>query len=381
MPVTPTGLKGRLRAMLVAVLVLEGAVTVGLLLAGLACLVTLLGLWGWLRRLALGAAALATVAAVGWGLYRLARRFVRRRFQFSLRTLLIGTAVLSLILGTVGVRLIELDKRRRTTSQLVSLGATVVYDYQEARLEESKLPWTSRLRSVLGCDPFAPVVDVSLRADSALAEGLPLLDQFPELDSMTLSGAGVTDAGVLHLAQTGVFPRLKWLTLIETLVTDAGLASLRARPGLTDLCISGGQVTDAGLAHLEEMATLKRLVLRDLAVSDAGMVHLEKMSQLETLALARIPLTDAGLAHLRHLKSLRELRLGGTRVTDAGLVHLEDSKSLRTLTLMGTQITDAALVHLEGLTGLKTIHLIQTQVTDEGVERLRRAIPGVEILR
>jgi hypothetical protein len=54
---------------------------------------------------------------------------------------------------------------------------------------------------------------------------------------------------------------------------------------------------------------------------------------------------------------------------------------LQWLDLNDTKITDAGLWHLKGLKHLRRLDVRKTNVTEAGVEDLRRALPGAEILR
>jgi hypothetical protein len=61
-------------------------------------------------------------------------------------------------------------------------------------------------------------------------EGLSLVAELPQLETLILENLGVTDAGLAALSKAA---RLKKLTLHEPKVTEAAVARLRAsRPGL-----------------------------------------------------------------------------------------------------------------------------------------------------
>ncbi|HOM17260.1 MAG TPA: leucine-rich repeat domain-containing protein, partial [Thermoguttaceae bacterium] len=68
-------------------------------------------------------------------------------------------------------------------------------------------------------------------------------------------------------------------------------------------------------------------------------------------------------------------------ITDAGLVYLAGMKNLQVLVLGKTRITDAGLVHLAGMKNLQELDLWRTQITDAGLEKLRKALPGCEIIK
>ena len=68
--------------------------------------------------------------------------------------------------------------------------------------------------------------------------------------------------------------------------------------------------------------------------------------------------------------------------TDADLAGLCEPRYLESLDLSQTQITDDGLVRLAELKGISYLALRGCpDVTDEGVERLRKALPGCKVYR
>ncbi|MEZ4699535.1 MAG: c-type cytochrome domain-containing protein [Rhodothermales bacterium] len=101
--------------------------------------------------------------------------------------------------------------------------------------------------------------------------------------------------------------------------------------------------------------------------------------QIAWLNLGNTKVTDAGLATVESFVNLSRLHLEKTAVTDAGLAHLSGLQYLSYLNLYGTGVTDAGLTHLEPLKNLKALYLWQSGVTAEGADRLRAALPGIDI--
>ena len=126
-------------------------------------------------------------------------------------------------------------------------------------------------------------------------------------------------------------PRLDYLNLAFTDVSDDALCDLSGTPGLRTVCVSGTRVGDLGLRHLTK------------------------------------------------LKNLEVLYLGGTKVTDDGLRCLADVRSLRKLSLRNTAVTDAGLEWLGSLDRLEELLLANPGVTNEGVSRLKNKRPGVVV--
>jgi len=247
------------------------------------------------------------------------------------------------------------------------------------------------------------------------------------LESLKLSGERLTDAGLAHLrGLTGLkhlelpyYPapgitsaglaHLGGMMRLETLVVPGtGIASLEplsGLPRLTALDLRGAPIDDAGLAPVAGFRGLGFLSLEGTRVGDAGLAHLAGLTGLGSLNLAGTRVTDAGLAHLAGLRLLRYLSLGSTRITDDGLAGLGLTRLLR-LELHRTAITDAGLARLlaspvwldylnlaeTGVTdaglgllaargGFQELVLTGTKATPAGVAALRKALPGVWIMR
>jgi peroxiredoxin len=133
------------------------------------------------------------------------------------------------------------------------------------------------------------------------------------------------------------------------------------------------------VAALCRWPTLKSLSLAQVAVTDEGLAPLARLTALETLALTGTPITGAGLRHLRHLPKLREIALDGNRLKDFELAQLDGLASLRTLEVH-EGVSDRAVAYLKQLKGLRRLLLQRTNITDAGVDELRRALPGAEII-
>jgi YHS domain-containing protein len=137
---------------------------------------------------------------------------------------------------------------------------------------------------------------------------------------------------------------------------DDALAALRARGASAvrialdteaidvNLCLLGGAATDADVALVEGLAP--RLVWLDLArtgVTDAGLAPIQGCLEIRRLSLASTAIGDAGLARLTKLSKLESLNLFGTAVTDAGIDRLKELRSLKRLFLWRTAVTDAGV--------------------------------------
>jgi uncharacterized membrane protein len=113
---------------------------------------------------------------------------------------------------------------------------------------------------------------------------------------------------------------------------------------------------------------------------DAQLAALEPMApQVLWLDLSDTSVSDAGLAVVARFPNLTRLHLNRTPITDAGVAHLARLQRLEYLNLYGTGITDSCLAQIAGLKSLRTLYVWRTAVTPQGVDRLRSALPRLEI--
>ena len=121
--------------------------------------------------------------------------------------------------------------------------------------------------------------------------------------------------------------------------------------------------------------------LRGRELTDKGLAHVAELKEVVSLNLRDTKITSAGLAHLKGLTKLRRLHLERTQVGDEGIGNLIGLSNLEYLNLYGTKITDKSLVQLAGLKNLKQLYVWQTEVTGDGVDKLKKALPGLKVVR
>ena len=267
---------------------------------------------------------------------------VRRRWLWYGLPVLLGLmAVAAIVLIPFAVKLEQARKQRAAVEAIRRLGGRAWYDYQIEldRSENAPPPGPKWMREWFGVDFLATVQDVFLG---------PVKPTDNPLD----------DAGLEQLEEP-----------------------LKALPRLETLGISRAKVTDAGLKHLAGLSQVKTLYLFGTSITDSGLEHIQAMTQLEHLGIGETGITDAGLRYLVALKHLRNLDLTKTKITGPGLRYLEGLENLRLLYLGQTNITDAGLEYLKDCHHLKELYLGDTHVTEEGVKKLREALPNCRISR
>jgi len=189
---------------------------------------------------------------------------------------------------------------------------------------------------------------------------------------------------VLHLLETILeWPRLQTgqkLDLLSTQISDRELGNLLSSLNdLRFLSLAETRVGDAGLVHLQTLTHLQELHLDHSDITDEGLKLLTTLPNLEILDLKGTRITDAGLAEVGRLERLKGLYLTRTGITDAGLENLRNLNELETLILWDTAIGDAGLEHLKSLQHLKEVILWNTRVSQQGAAALQAALPECDV--
>jgi Leucine-rich repeat (LRR) protein len=252
-------------------------------------------------------------------------------------------------------------------------------------------------------------------------KGLEDLVKCQGLEELSLGSIGITDAGMDHVAK---LTALKSLLLFGCEnITDNGLARLAELKSLTSLHIAHADITISGLNRLSSLSNLTRLNvselwrggavldlsgmtnLEDLILSfshkspdvftDADLVSLAGLKRLKGLQIGPRGYTDKGVASLTCLVRLERLSIGGRGLTDEAFRHVGNMKRLQLLNVSngvwdtdksawgsGGGFTDKALSYLEGLTQLNMLEISSDHVfSSAAVQRLRRALPGLDFIR
>jgi len=216
---------------------------------------------------------------------------------------------------------------------------------------------------------------VALNGPRLSEAGLASVAAIPGLDELELLGANSVDVTTEEIE--GLSPPAVGVSDGPPM-TDSDVALLGRLPNLKAvrlerlLRIGGGDLT-----RLESAKSLRALRLTGAQFDDESLHSAATWPPLERLSLANSAVTDKGLIHLRHLSQLRELDLAGTHITDEGLAHLRALPRLETLVLRSTTVSDAGLVHLRGMSSLRSLDLSFTQIWDRGLVELA-SLPRLE---
>lgn len=207
-------------------------------------------------------------------------------------------------------------------------------------------------------------------------EGLKVVGRQTGLGHLTLEGRRISDAGLSHLAQ---LKRLSVFEVFRANILGSGLAQLKGLKELESLYFEDCPVTDEGLRegtiHCKELSRLKSLGLLETKVTDAGLAHLLNLESIARLRLDRSPISGKGLAYLNRLPNLTDLVLRGTPITDEACDILAKSTTVQRLFLAETKVTVKGVKALQSMPRLSWLSHGNLGLNPAEIDELRRAFP------
>jgi hypothetical protein len=241
--------------------------------------------------------------------------------------------------------------------------------------------------------PAADTRELGLSESHVTDTGLRYLRAMKKLEIINLSDTAVSDAGLKELFETQSHPAMAELWIRNTKVTDNGLKYVGRSKSLRLVEVGGTAISDAGLEHLAGSGLHKLYLETNDRITDAGMASVGKINSLCLLGLDSKRITDEGCTHLRGLKHIEQLflcsdkftnaamqavggltpeilEIGGRNVNDDGLKFLKGNKKLARLFLARNTISGRGLDDLAALP--KLIDLRLSDFTDEGLEHVGR---------
>jgi internalin A len=211
----------------------------------------------------------------------------------------------------------------------------------------------------------------------SLDEGKPVKDAAGEIVELDLTGAWVTDADMIKVAQ---LRHLRKLDLSQTRITDSGLEHLKSLENVAGLtCHYAEYLTEDGISHLRNWKQLERLNLRGTKVTSKVFASLAKLTSLRSLDIAFTQIEDEGFEQLSALTKLESLAIGGNRLSGAALSLLKLLPALVNLDVGGIQrvdsglwglpLTNENLARIAELKQLRSLSLAGATLADRGVDR------------
>lgn len=238
------------------------------------------------------------------------------------------------------------------------------------------------------------VADVqSIIVEDARPENLVLLRDFHEVRWLFIRQSGERVMARREpfdaLANLSQMRRIERLYVFGEHIDDAELGHLQHLKNLTDVRLTWlpGNYADHEWRIWQPVPQRMYVNRRDAEpavvesrITDEGLAHLQGLHYLERLELDGTRITGPGLVHLHGLPRLRHLELPKAPITDAGLVHLNGCRQLVVVDLRGTLVTTLESLDLENLPRLRQLNLSDTEVSPRRLKQLRREHPEIEII-
>ncbi len=310
---------------------------------------------GWPVLTAVAAVGVAMLAMFLW--FGLALVY-RRRFQFSLRSLLVLTVAVAVPCSWLAASIKEARTQYDAVSVIRAAKGEVWYDDRKDQVFPGSSP--APLPNWATFDFFCTTSDVYLGRHGSPGDHFHVVCVG---DSLIVTPELLTQVAKLR--------HLHYLSLEGTNVGDLCLEPLWKLRELANLDLRCTQVTEAGVAKLREKIPKVRISWGWNDVSyrhrTGGAVYYARSRDDRTIPNEReIPILDLNFGH----------------VTDAEMATLtRDCPDLEKLMLQGRSITDASLEHLKGMHQLRVLDLVETEATDSGVAKLQQALPNCKITR
>ena len=136
----------------------------------------------------------------------------RRRWQFSIRTLLVVMTIVACISGLIGHEFRKARREHEAYEELCALGA-------------GGDDWIGWREWVFGSN-YRPIVAIGIPPTVDLDRALPLLSQLDNLECLYLSGTSIDDSQLVLLYN---LHSVRFLDLSSTTITDVGYNQLKQR--------------------------------------------------------------------------------------------------------------------------------------------------------
>lgn len=210
-----------------------------------------------------------------------------------------------------------------------------------------------------------PLSDAKGAGDELLA----FLPKQTKLRNLTLSGRGISAAGLEHVSKC---LNLGALSILDGSINDEDLSILRTLTKLKELSLVRLELGNRCLAPFVNNPSLTKLRVRgaDGVTDQAFGAYLPNFANLVSLELSELPIGDASLDTIAKLPKLSELNLLRTRVTSNGLRKLA-GLPLKKLNLDDiSTVGDEAIPAILAIPTLEFLHVGKTKITDRGVAKL-----------
>lgn len=186
-----------------------------------------------------------------------------------------------------------------------------------------------------------------------------------------------TDSALLEKADS--LKKLTSLVLYGRAVSDYGIKVLERCEQLRELHLVDTNVTDRGLASLANLRSLRWLSIDTADITDSGIMQFKNLNQLEGLQLVKTGASDDGLAILLNFPNLEYLEISGCVIAEKGVLYISQVGSLNSLRLAAPTVFDDAFLGLSYCKRLSKFSFDMPLVSSEAVQGLRLLLPNCEL--
>lgn len=321
------------------------------------------------------------------------------RFRFSLRTMLIVTTLVSVLMGLAanGVFTIYLDAERHQKAiesfsgrsfmcNGLSTNRGVFPGYSESSwvlLARKRIhPWAyAEMKSLAVNDNWSAVrptfkqfryvnglEEFSGRADSFTKEDAKHINACPKLRECLLTTLGPVEPGAMTLVASNT----KLKKFGQYPVDSETISAIAQNPSLIDVYIGGVSVTPSSIQLLGSSRSIERLQIMDSNVGVELIKPLTQMPQLKELELYMCKIDDEVLTALVRLKiESVVIKQFGTPLK-MEITPLSKNPALRKLVIQSAfPRTDGDIASFAKCSKLEELDLIQTQVDAESLSALK----------
>lgn len=191
-----------------------------------------------------------------------------------------------------------------------------------------------------------------------------------QLKGLNISNTSVTARGLACLRS---LKNLIWLTSFHCKYGDEGFAIIASLPNLTSLRIGGAQLSNAGLAQLAS-GHLHFLGIGRSQFTSGVLDVMAKMPDLSHVELDNCRFSNSSIGTLARSGKLKRLKLSSKYFDDQTLATaVSQINTLNYLELAGSSVHDAGVLALAALPNLRTLDISHTAVVaDRIVDQLVR---------
>ena len=355
---------------------------IALLLSIPCVLLTMLLLGSGLDNGKAGAAALVSILV-----FAVLGEWIRQRFRFSMRSLLLIMTAFAVVMALFAQQVIRARRDRVAALLIQRVGGSVTYDFQNDSgdwfVTQSGILLPNWLRQFAGDEMFGQVVAVNFWGSHCQDEDLAVVcRQLDDIKSIRVARSRITAEGIEHLRH---LKSLETLEVESVQLSAKGVRHLAELPQLREMRLVGTGPSREALAELPKLRALRSL-FAPTDLSDADLEAMSGMERLDELILRGSLLTDAAIPHIGNwAEHLQTLVLIQTQLTDAGVRELVEvcapHGKLEHLGLHGAPITDEAIDDLARLSSLKYLYLGNTLISEAGKDELQERLPRCHITR